>query len=419
MLGRLQLEGYAVTSDIQEAEVLVVNTCGFIDSAKKESIQALLEAASMKQRGNCRILVAAGCLAERYGGQLLTDMPEIDALVGTKNIEKIAEAIRSPGKAQEMETDPNYLYSDASPRLLATHPGTAYIKISEGCSHSCAFCAIPSIRGAQRSRTIPSILREASHLIDGGVMELNLVGQDTTDFGRDLGDPNGLESLVRALGGLDGLRWFRISYAHPSRLTDGLLEAVAEAPNCCNYIDIPLQHAHAAVLKSMGRGGNRKKFEHLVERIRKRIPGVFIRSSFIVGFPGESKEAFNELKCFVSDAQFDHVGIFAYSREEGTPAFSLGDPVHWRTKEKRRRVLMEAQNQISSERNQAMFGQRIETIVEGPHEESNLILKGRHRGQAPEVDGNVLIVDGTPKLYTIQDIKITEAHAYDLVGTII
>jgi ribosomal protein S12 methylthiotransferase len=249
-------------------------------------------------------------------------------------------------------------------------------------------------------------------------MELNLVGHDTTDFGKDLGDANGLESLVRALGHLDGLRWFRVSYAHPNHVTNGLLEAMADAPNCCNYIDIPLQHAHAGVLKSMRRGGSRKRFDHLVERIRKRIPGVFIRSSFIVGFPGESEGAFTELKGFISDARFDHVGIFAYSREEGTPAFHLGDPVHWRTKEKRRRLLMEAQNQISKERNQALIGQCLEAMVEGPHEESGLILKGRHRGQAPEVDGNVLIVDGAPSLYTIQTVRITEAHAYDLVGTI-
>jgi ribosomal protein S12 methylthiotransferase len=346
-------------------------------------------------------------------------MPEIDATVGTRNIEKIAEILKAPGKAQHLKADPNYLYSDASPRLLATHPGTAYIKISEGCSHSCAFCAIPSIRGAHRSRTVPSILREARRLVDGGAMELNLVGQDTTDFGRDHGDPNGLESLVKSLGRLDGLRWFRACYAYPSSVTDGLLDAMAEATNCCKYIDIPLQHAHAGVLKSMGRGGSRKSFSRLIERIRKRIPGVFIRSGFIVGFPGESEDAFNELKGFISDARLDHVGVFTYSREEGTPAFCLGDPVHWRTKERRRRVLMEMQNQISKERNQALVGQRLEVLVEGAHEDSDLILKGRHRGQAPEIDGNVLIVDGLPELYTIQNVRITEAHAYDLVGTII
>jgi ribosomal protein S12 methylthiotransferase len=419
MLGHLQEGGYALTSNILEAEVLVVNTCGFIESAKEESIQAIFEAASMKQHGSCKMLVVAGCLVERYRDQLLKDIPEIDAVVDIRSIEKIIEILKSSDRTHKPETDPHYLYSEASPRLLTTHPGTAYIKISEGCNHSCAFCAIPSIRGPQRSRTIPGILQEAIQLIDRGAMELNLVGQDTTDFGRGLGDSNSLESLVKALGRLDDLRWFRIHYAYPNRISDGLLEAMADTPNCCNYLDIPLQHAHAGVLKSMGRGGSRKTFIDLIERIRRRIPGVFIRSNFIVGFPGEDESAFDELKGFISDAQFDHVGVFTYSREEGTPAFSTGDPIHKRTKEKRKRILMEQQCRISKKRNQALVGQCLEVMMEGRHEETDLIFKGRHRGQAPEIDGNVLVVDGGPHLYTIQNVRITEAHAYDLVGTII
>jgi len=422
MLGHLRLHGYALTNDISEAEILVVNTCGFIDSAKSESIQAILEAASMKRSGACKKLVVTGCLIERYREQLLADMPEIDAVAGTRDDEKIVEVINSPDKPPKTisaMSDPMYLYSEASPRLLTTHKATAYIKISEGCDHSCAFCAIPAIRGKQRSRTIPGIIREARRLIEQGVLEINLIGQDTTDFGRDLGEPKALESLIRALGKTEGLRWFRVHYAYPNRLTDGILDAMLEAPNCCKYLDIPLQHANAEILKTMARGGNSKVFMELIERVRKRVPGAFIRSNFIVGFPNETEAAFNELRCFIRDAQFDHVGVFTYSREEGTPAFSLGDTVQRRTKEKRKRILMELQQRVSKKRNRALVGQTLEVMAEGAHEETNLIIKGRHRGQAPEIDGNVLIVGGEPELYTIQNVRISEAHAYDLVGQVV
>lgn len=419
MLGHLRESGYALTSDVKEAEIIIVNTCGFIESAKEESIQAILEAASMKQGGRCEKLVVAGCLAERHREELLREMPEIDATVGTRGIERIIEIIEAAPNADEdpnAKDDPMYLYSEDSPRLLATHPATAYIKISEGCNHACAFCAIPAIRGRLRSRTVPSVVREASRLVDQGVLELNLVGQDTTEFGRDLGIPNALESLVRELGRLDGLRWFRVHYASPKGLTDGLLDAIAETPNCCKYLDVPLQHVNEKVLKSMARSGNRKAFAKMAERVRKRIPGVFIRTNFIVGFPGEDEGAFNELRDFIAEAQFDHLGVFTYSQEEGTPAYPLGDPVPKRTKEKRKRVLMELQQDISKRRNRALVGQRLEVMVEGLHEDSDMIVKGRHRGQAPDVDGNVLIVGGEPRLYTIQDVMVTEAHAYDLVG---
>jgi len=413
MLGRLLSAGHSLTNTIEEAEVLIVNTCGFIDSAKQESIQAILEAASMKQRGACKKLIVAGCMVERYREQLLTEMPEIDAVLGTRDVEGIV-GVLATGEAPER--DPMYLYSEDSPRLRSTHRALAYLKISEGCSHACAFCAIPAIRGPQRSRTVQSVLREASRLVEEGVLEINLVGQDTTDFGRDLGHATAIEELVRALGALDGLRWFRLHYAYPSRVTDGLLDAIAGAPNCCKYLDIPLQHAHAGVLKSMARGGSRKDFMALVERVRKRVPGVFIRSNFIVGFPGEDDAAFEELRGFIADAQFDHVGVFSYSAEEGTKAFSLGDSVHRRTKEKRARILMELQQGISKKRGQSLVGRTLEVMVEGLHEESDMIVKGRHSGQAPEVDGNVLIVGGEPRLYEIQNVLITEAHAYDLVG---
>ncbi|MDR2560495.1 MAG: 30S ribosomal protein S12 methylthiotransferase RimO [Holophagales bacterium] len=419
MLGHLRQGGHVITKDMAEAEILIINTCGFIKSAKEESIQAILEAASMKRQGRCKKLVVAGCLVERHREELLAEMPEIDAVAGTREVEQIFEVIENCGRGLTKPADPLYMYSERSPRVLSTHPGMAYIKISEGCSHSCAFCAIPSIRGPQRSRPMAGILEEARRLVGQGVQELILVGQDTTDYGSDIGQPRALESLVRELGKISGLKWFRIQYAYPNRLSESLLEAIAETGNCCKYFDVPLQHVSPGVLKSMGRGGGRAQFIGMLQRIRERVLGSFVRSSFIVGFPGEDDAAFGELLDFVIEAQFDHLGVFAYSREEGTPAYPLGDTVHWRTKEKRRRILMEAQQGISRAKNQAMVGQLLEVLVEGTHEESESILIGRHQGQAPEIDGSVLIVDGRPELYKIQSVLVTEAHAYDLVGVIV
>lgn len=419
MLGHLKLKGYTITNAIEEAEVIVVNTCGFIESAKQESIDAILEAASMKENGKCKKLLVAGCMVERYRDALLADMPEIDACIGTRAIEQILEVIDAEDRLFDPEKNPSYLYDEHSPRLLSTGKASAYIKISEGCDHACAFCAIPQIRGPQRSRTIPSIVAEARALVAQGVQEINLVGQDTTDFGRDLGDPDALEKLVRALGEVKELEWFRIHYSYPNRTTKGLLKAIAETPNCAKYLDMPLQHADGDVLKTMARGGNPESFLKLIREIREIIPGVCIRSNFIVGFPGETKEAFQTLLDFVKAARFDHVGVFTYSLEEGTPAYPLGDPIPERTKQSRKRKLLEAQQSISREINQERVGTVLEVLVEGPHEESELLLKGRHQGQAPEIDGNVLIVNGDAKVGHIQKVMITEAHAYDLIGEVV
>jgi len=418
MLGHLRLKGFTLTPRIEEAEVLVVNTCGFIDSAKRESVEAILEAASMKEKGACRKLVVAGCLVERYRDELLADMPEIDAVLGTRDVEHIAEVIGADARTFEPERDPAYLYDERSPRLLTTPKASAYLKISEGCDHACAFCIIPALRGGQRSRSVASVVAEARQLVAQGVLEINLVGQDTTDYGRDFGDPDALEKLVRALGAVDGLAWVRVHYAYPNRLTDGFLHALAETPNACAYLDMPLQHADAALLKAMARGGSRKSFLRLLEKARRIVPGLVVRSNFIVGFPGEDEAAFAELKGFVEEARFDHVGVFTYSAEEGTPAFALGDPVPERSKQKRRRLLLEAQQKIARTLNRAREGQVLEVLVEGVHEETELILKGRWRGQAPEVDGSVLIVGGEPKVNAIQRVRITQGHAYDLVGEV-
>ena len=419
MLGHLKLKGFTLTRNMEEAEVLVVNTCGFIDSAKKESIDSILEAAAMKQTGACRKLIVAGCMVERYREALLADMPEIDACLGTRDIEHIAEIIGADDRLFEPERDPGYLYTEASPRLLTTPKATAYLKISEGCDHACAFCAIPAIRGPQRSRSIASIVAEARNLVAQGILEISLVGQDTTDFGRDLGDPDGLEKLVRALGKVEGLPWFRIHYSYPNRTTEGLLHALAETPNCVKYLDMPLQHADARVLKTMARGGGSASFLKLLTQVRRIVPDASIRSNFIVGFPGETPEAFQTLFDFVQEAQFEHVGVFTYSLEDGTPAFDLGDPVPKRTKESRKRKLLEAQQKISRAKNQTRIGQVMDVLIEGAHEETELVLKGRHQGQAPEVDGNVLIVGGEPTVGAIQPVKITQAHAYDLVGEVV
>ena len=417
MLGHLRLKGYQITPRLEEAQVLVVNTCGFIDAAKRESVEAILQAAAMKQQGACEKLIVAGCLVERYRDELMAEMPEIDACLGTRDIEQIAEVIGA-GAAFELNPNPDYLYTEASPRLLTTPKASAYLKISEGCDHACAFCVIPQLRGAQRSRSVESVVAEARNLVAQGVLEISLVAQDTTDYGRDFGDPDALEKLVRALGRVEGLRWFRIHYAYPNRLTDGLLRALAETPNGAKYLDMPLQHADAGLLKAMARGGSRASFLKLLEKVRRLVPGIALRSNFIVGFPGEDEAAFGELKAFVQEARFDHVGVFTYSPEEGTAAFALGDPVPQRTKEARKRRLLELQQKIAREKNQAFVGRTIEVLVEGAHEETDLIVKGRHQGQAPDIDGNVLLVDGTPRVNTIQHVRIMKAHAYDLIGEV-
>jgi ribosomal protein S12 methylthiotransferase len=418
MLGHLRLKGFRITPDAAQAEVLVVNTCGFIDSAKKESVEAILEAAGHKVTGKCRKLVVAGCLVERYRDELLADIPEIDACLGTRDIEQIAEVIGADDRLFEPEQNPDYLYDEHSPRLLTTPKATAYLKISEGCDHACAFCIIPKLRGGQRSRSIASVVAEAQQLVAQGILEISLVGQDTTDYGRDFGDPDGLEKLIRALGGVAGLRWFRIHYAYPNRLTEGVMRAIQETPNCAKYLDLPLQHADAKVLKEMARGGSRASFTKLLAKLRTICPDIAIRSNFIVGFPSETEEAFAELAAFVQEARFDHVGVFTYSPEEGTPAFALGDPIPKRTKNSRKRRIMELQQKIAREKNREKEGQILEVLVEGLHEETELILKGRHAGQAPEVDGCVLIVGGEPVIGSIQRVRITKAHAYDLIGEV-
>jgi ribosomal protein S12 methylthiotransferase len=417
MLGHLRLKGYQITPKMDDAQVLVVNTCSFIDEAKRESLDTIFEAASMKKKGVCERLIVAGCMVERYRETLLKDIPEIDACLGTRDIEKIAEVIGGSGW-EELDRDPAYLYNEHSPRWITTPQTTAYLKISEGCDHTCAFCIIPSIRGAQRSRSIESIVSEAQQLVDQGVLEICLVAQDTTDYGRDFGQPQALATLIRALGKVRGLHWFRIHYAYPNRLSDDMIRAIAETDNCAKYLDMPLQHASSNLLKRMARGGSSDTFSRLIRKIRDACPNIHLRSNFIVGFPGETQSDFDELKSFIATSQFDHVGVFTYSQEEGTPAFNLGDPIPLSEKIRRKNQILSLQQEIARSKNQLKIGKTLKVLIEGTHEETSMIYKGRHEGQSPDIDGNVLITDGNPKPQTFQWVKILEAHAYDLIGEI-
>jgi ribosomal protein S12 methylthiotransferase len=433
MMGQLKQHGYELTTDRKAADVIVVNTCGFIQSAKEESINTILEMAELKDSANLKRLVVAGCLVERYRQDLLNQLPEVDAVLGTSEIEKIVAAVDPAAVARQDAAFvasnawmtrglPTYIYDENSPRLLATPKHFAYVKIAEGCDHTCAFCAIPQMRGNYRSRRAGSILREAEQLAAQGVKELVLISQDSTQYGLDLGIKGGLADLLRSLARVDGVEWIRVMYTYPNSLSDATLAAMAEEPKVCNYLDMPLQHASASVLKRMRRGGNRQLLEKLLGRARQFVPGVALRTTFIVGFPGETDEDFDELMRFVRDVEFDRVGVFTYSDEEGTHGFGLDGKVPARVMRQRRAKLMREQAKISRRRNQALIGRRFRALLEGVSEESELLLQARLESQAPEVDGHVLINDapesfaGKPGDFV--EIEITEAHEYDLVGRV-
>jgi ribosomal protein S12 methylthiotransferase len=431
MMGQLRDHGYELTTDRETADVIVVNTCGFIQSAKEESINTILEMAELKDTARLKRLVVAGCLVERYRQDLLNQLPEIDAVLGTSEIEKIVAAV-DPAAAAAQDAAfvtsnawmtrglPTYLYDEDSPRLLATPKHFAYVKIAEGCDHTCAFCAIPQMRGNYRSRRAGSILREAEQLAAAGVKELVLISQDSTQYGLDLGIKDGLADLLRSLARVDGIEWIRVMYTYPNSLSDATLAAMAEEPKVCNYLDMPLQHASAAVLKRMRRGGNRQLLEKLLSRARQFVPEITLRTTFIVGFPGETEEDFEELMQFIRDVEFDRVGVFTYSDEEGTHGYDLDDKVSPRVMRSRRAKLMREQARISKRRNKSLAGRRLRAMLEGISQETDLLLQARLESQAPEVDGHVLIND-VPEGFSAQpgdfiEIEITEAHEYDLVA---
>jgi len=429
MMGRLKQEGYEITSDAAEAETLVVNTCGFIDAAKKESIDAILEAARLKSEGKCQRLIVAGCLVERYRDELRAEMPEVDAFIGTSQLGEITTVADSRVNTRQLPVLPlgnqtaTYLYDESTPRVLATPGHYAYVKIAEGCDRPCAFCFIPQMRGHFRSRRFGSVVAEAKQLVEQGVKEIILVAQDSSRYGEDLGESDALSHLMRELCRLEGVAWVRVMYTYPTHISDAFLDVLAEEPKAVKYLDMPLQHASRNVLRLMKRGGSRESLERLIERVRERVPGVAVRTTFITGFPGETEEDFAELQAFVRNVEFDRVGVFTYSDEEGTPAFDLPDKVDPKTARARRAKLMRAQARISLKKNRARAGERVRVLFEGASAETDLLWQGRIETQAPDIDGCVLINDApegfVPETGQFVEVEITEAQQYDLVGRII
>jgi ribosomal protein S12 methylthiotransferase len=430
MMGVLRRHGFELTANPAEADVVVVNTCGFIDAAKQESVDTILEMAEMKKSGSLEKLVVAGCLVERYREDLAREIPEIDAVLGTSQLEQIAEAVSDPRSFSRQEVviagrdAITYLYSDQTPRVLATAPHSAYIKISEGCDRPCTFCVIPEMRGHFRSRSPESVLREVEQLGAAGTREVVLIAQESTLYGADLGLKNGLADLLDRMAAAGSVDWIRFLYAYPTTASDRLFEVMARHDRLCKYLDVPLQHASRDVLKRMRRPGSRAHYEHLVERARSIVPGIAIRTTFIVGFPGETDEDFAELEGFVREARFDRMGVFTYSDEEGTAAHALDGKVDPRVAEQRRDHLMQIQREISLERNREYVGRRMRVLMEGRSAETDLLLEGRMETQAPGIDGVVLVNeladdDRVPDEGDFVTVEITEAHEYDLVGRIV
>jgi ribosomal protein S12 methylthiotransferase len=453
MMGMLAQAGAELIPRAEDADVIVVNTCSFIASAQQESVNTILEMARFKTDGRARKLVVAGCLVERFRDDIRKNIPEVDAVVGTGELEKILAAAgiapapaktspfniltsRPEGDAREAQGRfsreswdgaiadlPNYLYDEATPRVLATPGYTAYIKIAEGCDHPCSFCIIPQLRGKFRSRRFESVVAEAERLARSGVREITLIGQDTTCYGEDFGLKDGLALLLEKLAGIEDLRWIRFLYAYPNKIRGRLLETIAAHEKICAYVDVPLQHASAAVLKRMKRGGGADVFLRSIEKMRRTIPDVTLRTSFIVGFPGETENEFEQLCEFVRQADFDWMGAFGYSDQEGAQAFALDEKLPGREIEQRRKHLMQIQRRISKKRKKALVGRELELLLEGVSEESDLLLEGRTAMHAPEIDGKVFVNDVPEGLQPLPGefyrCQITEAHDYDLVAKII
>lgn len=443
MLGMARDAGHEITPDAGDAEVIVVNTCAFIDAAKEESVNAILEMAQLKRGGSCKRLVVTGCLGERYRDQLKAEIPEIDVVLGTGDVPEIVGALNgvqpkaapmtfygrgelqpAPASLQPETSNlqpslPTYLYDADTPRLLTTPRHYAYVKIAEGCDYTCAFCIIPTLRGQYRSRDEASIVAEAERLAAGGVRELLLISQDTTFFGIDKGDRGALARLLRRLNDIDGLEWIRLLYLYPTTITDDVLDAMAECDKVCKYIDLPLQHASADVLRRMRRPGNRQAYDKLLARIRAKVPGVTLRTTFIVGFPGETEQDVDDLLAFVRETGFDHVGVFTYSHEEDTRAFAMADDVPAEVKAARRDAVMSLQRELVEARLAARIGDRVRVMVDGPSPESDLVLTGRLNGQAPDIDAVVYLDECDPSVFAagqMVDAVVTDARGYDLVA---
>jgi len=422
MMGQLAAHGHELTPHPDQADVLVVNTCSFIDPAKKESVDTILEMAEYKKIGRAKKLIVAGCLVERYRDQIQKEMPEVDAVIGTNEIEQIVPLC----EGVEVAANPfePYLYHDLTPRVLATPKHYAYMKIAEGCDHPCTFCVIPQYRGKFRSRRFESVIAEATRLFQQGVREVNLIGQDTTCYGEDFGLKDGLAALLVRLAQIEtpAEKWIRFLYAYPNKVTQKLLDTIAQHQALVKYIDMPLQHSSARVLKRMKRGASGDIFLKLIERIRRTIPGVALRTSMIVGFPGETTKDFEELCNFIEAARFDRLGVFSYSDEDTSASYHLDGKVDGRTIHNRKRRLMALQRKIARARNRQLVGSEVTVLVEGISKETDLLWESRMPTQAPEIDGVTLINDvegAEPKPGQFRKLRITEAHDYDVIGTLL
>jgi len=422
MLGVLSKQEYEITTDEKEADVIIVNTCSFIKEAKQESIDAILDLAERKHDGRCHTLIVSGCLPQRYQEELAKELPEVDIFIGTGDYPRIAEILaEKAGTSDQLRYigDPDFIYDETLPRLNSSPSWYSYLKIGEGCSNCCSYCIIPQLRGAYRSRPLEALVAEAEKLALRGVKELNIISQDITRYGSDLDDGTTLETLLRRLAAIDGIAWIRLLYAYPDGITDSLIELIRDEPKICKYLDIPLQHISDPVLAKMKRRSNEQQIRTLIAKLRREIPNIALRTSLIVGFPGETVEDFSALMQFVEQARFDRLGVFCYSREEGTPAATMPDQVSERVKRERYRKLMRVQARLSFRRNRDLVGTTEEVIVEGYSEETELLLKGRSSRQAPDIDGQVYITAGIANVGEIVTLKITDSSDYDLIGEIL
>lgn len=421
ILGATLASGHQIVSDPGQADVVVVNTCGFIEDAKRESIDTILELARYKEQGALKKLIVTGCLTQRYPQEVADEIPEIDKIFGSGEVDKVAREIGVDGKDQariDVADEPHFLYNARSVRELSGPTHTAYVKIAEGCDRPCAFCIIPKLRGKQRSRSIEDIVAETTNLAALGVREINLIAQDLTKYGDDLGDKPTLAKLLQKVARVDGVRWVRLHYTYPSAFTDELIEVIASEPNVANYIDVPVQHIDSGVLKAMRRGYGERAVHDLFERLRRSVDNVVLRTTLIAGHPGEDEAAFRKLRDFVAEAKIDHLGVFLYSQEEGTPAAEITAPPR-EVAEERRNELLAMQKQWSHERLQAMVGNQLEVLVDGVSDESEYLLQGRWYGQAQGVDGCVYLTDGQARAGDFVNAKVIDSADYDLAASIV
>ncbi len=422
MLGHLPVDRYEITTDESQADIIVVNTCSFINDAKEESVDTILEVADYKETGNCKLLVVSGCLPQRYKDELRKQLPEVDLFMGTAEAPRIVELIERQLQLDVATSEigtPDYLYDHDTPRVNSSPFYSSYIKIADGCANHCSYCVIPSLRGTLRSRSIESVVQEAKNLAAKGVREINLIAQDITAYGMDRTDGACIEALLKELVKVEGIDWIRLLYAYPDGVSDELIELIATEEKICNYLDIPLQHIDDQILAEMNRRVDEQKIRTLLKKLREKIPDLTLRTSFIVGFPGETREQFDKLLKFVAEGHFERLGVFRYSREEGTAAAALANQIPAQTKKGRLNRLMKAQARVSFEKNRALIG-RIETVlVEGYSEETELLLKGRSARQAPDVDGQYLITAGQADVGQLVQLKITDSSEYDLIGEIV